>query len=101
MTREMILYERDLRCAMPGAYRLAYSLVTDEICLDGHTLEVYGAKIALYRGGAVVEEKTLRGLTPYGTRITAILGAMARGLVTPMGMADVVADLLASPGKPA
>lgn len=101
MTREMIMYERYILGKIPGCCRLEYVLLTDEICMDGNTLEVYGAKIALYRDEVFVEQKRLRGLTPYGPRITAMLGAMARGLVTPVGMSDIVSDMLDSPGKPA
>ena len=47
-----------------------------------------------YRDGDFVEQKALRGITPFGTRITAMLNAMADGLVTPVGMTDVVTDML-------
>lgn len=94
MTREMLMYERFYHDKAPTHYRLQYILLTDEVRFGGNTLEVYGAKIMLYRDGDFVEQKALRGITPFGTRITAMLNAMADGLVTPVGMTDVVTDML-------
>ena len=72
------------------------SLLTDEVSFAGNTLEIYGVKIKLFQNGDFIEQKALRGVTPFGTRITAMLNLMADSLVTPVGMADVVTNLLGS-----
>lgn len=96
MTKEMLMYERFYHDEVPNHFCVQYILLTDEVSFGGNTLEIYGIKIKLFQDGAFIEQKALRGITPFGTRITAMLNLMADSLVTPVGMADVVTDLMRS-----
>lgn len=95
MTREMLMFERFYHDPVRDQYHLVYILLTDEVTFGGNTLEIYGAKILLYRNGDFIEQKAMRGITPFGTRITAMLSAMADALVMPVDFPDVVTDWLA------
>ncbi|MCI8619271.1 MAG: hypothetical protein HFG44_04275 [Oscillospiraceae bacterium] len=96
MTREMLMHERFYHDEVPNHFCIQYILLTDEVSFAGNTLEIYGVKIKLFQNGDFIEQKALRGVTPFGTRITAMLNLMADSLVTPVGMADVVTNLLGS-----
>ena len=96
MTRKMLMYSRSFRDRLGRRQELQYYLLTDEVIFGVSTLEIYGAQIIMTAPDGTVEEKTIRGITPFGTRITAMLGVMADGLVTPSTMKEVVGDLLSS-----
>ncbi len=96
MTRKMLMYSRTFRDRQGVRQELQYYLLTDEVMFGLNTLEIYGARICMTDPKGRREEKTIRAITPFGPRITSMLGVMADGLVTPTTMAEVVTDLLES-----
>lgn len=93
MTRTMLMYRRNLRTGESPDRALEYYLLTDEVFFAGNVLEVYGAEIrVLGPRGAALESRRIRAITPFGPRITALIGAMAQGLVTPASMGEVVEE---------
>lgn len=76
--------------------RLEYYLLTDDARFDGGSLEVYGVEIVLYRPGVRRPEIAgIRGITPLGGRILAILQRLCDGTVTPIGLREVMDTILA------
>lgn len=76
--------------------RLEYYLLTDPAHFDGGSLEVYGAEILLYRSDRKMPEiARARGVTPIGSRILRILQQLCDGAVTPVGLPEVMEELLA------
>ncbi len=75
--------------------RLEYYLLTDPANYDGGGLEVYGAEIILYRPDQKKPEiARVRGVTPIGSRILGILQSLCDGAVTPVGLKEVMEELL-------
>ena len=96
MTRAMLMYTKRLEDERGRSYIMEYYLLTDEIFFASNVLEIYGAEIRMLRpDGSLKEERRLRGITPFGPKITALISRMAEGLVTPATMGDVVEDLVA------
>ena len=96
MTRIMMMYQKRIRDEVEREFILEYYLLTDEVFFASNVLEIYGAEIRMVRpDGTVTSKRRLRGITPFGPRITALIGQMAEGLVTPASMMDVVEDLIA------
>ncbi len=94
MTRNMLMYERYFHDEQSRRYHLQYFLLIDEVVFGCNTLEVYGAEIRAFRDGTFYDKRVIRGITPFGPRITSILNCLADGLVTPACMRDVVCDML-------
>lgn len=95
MTRMMLMYKKRLTDEQGREFSLEYYLLTDEVFFASNVLEIYGAEVKMLTpGGAVAACRRLRGITPFGPKITAMITRMARGLVTPDTMQDVVEDLV-------
>lgn len=97
MTRAMLMYRKRLETDTGHIRFLEYYLLTDEIFFASNVLEVYGAEVrVLGPGGAALESRRIRAITPFGPRITALISAMAQGMVTPASMGEVVEELILS-----
>lgn len=95
MTRRTLFRALVLTPPQGQPMRLEYYLLTDPAQFDGGCLEVYGAEILLYRPDRKSPEiARARGLTPIGSRILSILQSLCDGAVTPVGMKDVMEELL-------
>ncbi len=70
---------------------LVYSILIDEVRYEGCTVcEVYGAGI---RNRSTGETETVRNITSDFDRALDIISLLARNLVTPVTLADVISDL--------
>lgn len=95
MTREMMLYERQYRDKRGRHCCLQYYLLIDEIYFGVNTLEIYGAKITQFRDGNFLRQKSVRGITPFSTRIMTILNRLSDGLTPPDHMEKMIGDEIA------
>ncbi len=96
MTRRTLFRTLALQSEQGQSMRLEYYLLTDAAHFDGGSLEVYGAEILLYRPDRRKPEAArVRGVTPLGSRILRILQALCDGAVTPVGLPEVMEELLA------
>ena len=96
MTRKMLMYSRTFRDTAGQRQELQYYLLTDEVIFGVSSLEIYGAQICMVNPEGIITQRTIRGITPFGTRIAAMLGVLADALVTPTTMEEVVQDLISS-----
>lgn len=95
MTRAMLMYKKRLEDEQGREFFLEYYLLTDEVFFASNVLEIYGAEIKMLRpDGTLAGGRRLRGITPFGPKITELISRMAEGLVTPATMRDVVEDLI-------
>ena len=94
MTRSILLYERPYHDEKGARYLLQYYLLIDEVVFGCNSLEIYGAKTLLFQGDALLDQKVIRGLTPFGPKITAILNCLADGLIPPKAMEHMVFDMV-------
>lgn len=95
MTRMMLMYKKRLTSERGQTFFLEYYLLTDEIRFAGNVLEIYGAEIKMLRpDGSLASSRRLRGITPFGPKITAMIARLAQGTVTPATIFDVVQDLV-------
>lgn len=90
MTRDILIYERFYHDKQARKYHLQYFMLIDEVTFGGNCLDIYGAKILAYRDGDFLDQKVIRGITPFGPRIMSILNCLADGLATPNTMERVV-----------
>lgn len=95
MTRAMLMYKKSMEDEHGRRFVLEYYLLTDEVFFASNVLEIYGAEVKMLQpDGALVSGRRLRGITPFGPKITGLISRMAEGLVTPTSMRDVVEDLI-------
>lgn len=90
MTRSVLMYERYYHDRQARKYHLQYYLLIDEVCFGCNTLDVYGAKIIAFRDGAFLEQKVIRGITPFGPKITALITRLSDSLCEPGGMEKII-----------
>ncbi len=78
----------------PGAennYEVVYYITVDDILGNNEAvLENYGVGIRLENG----EEDKIRGITFDAEKIEVILRILSNGTVTPVGLRDVIEDML-------
>ncbi len=92
MTRSILMHERLYRDPEGRPCRMQYFLLVDEVVFGDNTLDIYGAEILSYRSEDFLGKKTLRGITPFGPRITALINCMADSLTPPERMERMVKD---------
>lgn len=92
MTRELMVYERLYHDKGGRKYRLQYYLLTDEVYFGVNTLEIYGAKVAQFRDGEFLMQRSIRGITPFSTRIMTVLNRLSDALTEPEGMEKMIYD---------
>ena len=74
-----------------GNREIAYYITVDEILSASNTVfENYGVRIKLDNS----EEDLIRGITLSAEKIGFVLQALADGTVTPVGLRDVLYDML-------
>lgn len=93
MTRSVLMYERFYHDSQARKYHMQYYLLIDEVIFGCNTLDVYGVKIMAYRDGAFLDQRSIRGVTPFGPTIASILNRLADGLATPNTMERLVLDV--------
>ena len=79
MTRSILMYERPYHDETGRRFLLQYYLLIDEVIFGCNSLEIYGAKTLLFQGDTLLDQKAIRGLTPFGPKITSILNCLADG----------------------
>ena len=95
MTRRTLFRTLAVKSSQGPPMRLEYYLLTDPANYDGGSLEVYGAEILLYRPDRKMPViARARGITPIGSRILGILQRLCDGAVTPVGLKEVMEELL-------
>lgn len=92
MTREILLYERLYHDRRGHRFRLHYFLLIDEVYFGVNTLEVYGVKVAQYRDEEFLLQRSVRGVTPFGTTVMAILNRLSDSLTPPSRMERMIED---------
>lgn len=98
MTRAMLMYEREKQDGGGRPADLEYYLLTDEVFFASHVLEIYGAEIKMVAcDGSLLDSRRLRGLTPFGPRITELIARMAKARIEPEGMQEAVEALIPMP----
>ena len=93
MTRSILMYERPYHDETGRRFLLQYYLLIDEVIFGCNSLEIYGAKTLLFQGDTLLDQKAIRGLTPFGPKITSILNCLADGLIQPKAMEHMVFDM--------
>lgn len=79
--------------ALPGGARWRYALLAEDLDADGLHCESYGVEITDVLTG---EETRVRHITVNAAAAQALLDAVTRLAVSPVTLADVVEDYLAS-----
>lgn len=92
MTRSILMYERYYHDSLARKYHLQYFLLIDEVIFGDNSLDVYGVKVAVFRDEAFLEQRSIRGITPFGPTIASILNRLADSLATPNTMERMVLD---------
>jgi hypothetical protein len=89
--REIEYCRKYLNLESGSIREVAYYITVDEIFGTGEILfENYGVRIRLDSG----DEDIIRGITVSGEKINLILQLLSDGTVTPIGLRDVIYDML-------
>ena len=94
--RSILMYQRDFHDG-GRVCQLNYFLLIDEVFFGCSSLDIYGAKIELYSREELLEQKVVRGITPFGPRIASLLLRLADGLVLPARMEAMLSDVMEQP----
>lgn len=86
MTQNVLMYQRVYHDGAGRKYELDYYLLIDQVIFGCNTLDIYGLRVEHYGQERLLGQRTLRGLTPFGPRIVALLNRLADGLVEPAGV---------------
>ncbi|NLL46062.1 MAG: hypothetical protein GX250_04550 [Clostridiales bacterium] len=91
--RKIEVCRKNLRLGGEKVSELVYYITVDEIVSNNGVtvLENYGVGIRKNGNG---EEDSIRGITGDARKIGLILDMLASGTVTPIGLRDVLADML-------
>lgn len=90
MTQSILMYHRQYHDQKGNRYQLEYYLLIDRVFFGCNSLDIYGAKIEHYEEGHLLTCQSIRGITPFGPRITALMNRLADGLVLPEGMTKML-----------
>lgn len=93
----VLMYERSYHGDGGTGYQLNYFLLVDQVFFGCNSLDVYGAKIELYHREQLLDQKVIRGITPFGPKIASLLLRLADGLVQPSRMESMLSDCLTLP----
>ena len=93
MPRSILMYERYYHEGEARQYHLQYYLLIDQVTFGCNSLDIYGAKVLAFCNGEYLDQKVIRGITPFGPRITAIVNRLADSLATPKTMERMVLSL--------
>lgn len=91
--RKIEVCRKNLRLGGGNISELVYYITVDEILSNNGVtvLENYGVGIRKCENG---EEDSIRGITANSRKIGLILDLLASGSVTPIGLRDVLSDML-------
>lgn len=92
--RSILMYQRAYHDHCGTGLQLNYFLLIDEVFFGCSSLDIYGAKIELYDQEQLLEQKIVRGITPFGPKIASLLLRLADGLVQPSRMEAMLSDVL-------
>lgn len=90
MTKGILMYQRQYHDRDGHRYGLEYYLLIDQIFFGGSCLDLYGAEIRHFQNGRLIAQRTIRGITPFGTQISSILNRLSDGLILPGNMDRMV-----------
>ena len=66
MTRSILMYERYYHEGEARQYHLQYYLLIDQVTFGCNSLDIYGAKVLAFCNGEYLDQKVIRGITPFG-----------------------------------
>lgn len=92
MTQSVLMYHRQYHDREGNHYQLEYYLLIDRVFFGCNSLDIYGVKIEHYTQNQLLSCRALRGITPVGPRITALLNRLADGLVLPEKMMEMLPE---------
>jgi len=73
---------------------LTYTLLKDVVLIEDACVAVYGVAVA-WRSGGRLELEKIHNVTDDCARMESLIGAMARGLVFPISLLDIIEDFIA------
>lgn len=86
MTQSVLMYQRQYHDQAGSACDLMYYLLIDQVIFGCNSLDVYGIRVEHYEGEELLGSRSIRGITPFGPRVTAMINRLADGLVPPGSM---------------
>ncbi|MBE6945227.1 MAG: hypothetical protein E7459_03965 [Ruminococcaceae bacterium] len=90
MTQSILMYHRQYHDRQGHCHQLEYYLLIDRVFFGCNSLDIYGAKIAHYEEDRLLTTQAVRGITPFGPKITILMNRLADGLVLPGGMGKML-----------